>query len=143
MYVQCHRQVAQRHQCVCMEDHPQPQYQLYSLGLVVERMFTLLVLHRDRMNVDLTIYIGGFNNWKEKIPLNLSEKDFTLIQYLPPGTYQYKFIVDGKWVHANDQPIQTGVLMFPSFLPSFLSFFLGSFVRHLLRSFAYINLLQI
>eukprot|EP00026_Physarum_polycephalum_P006375 Phypoly_transcript_06417.p1 GENE.Phypoly_transcript_06417~~Phypoly_transcript_06417.p1 ORF type:complete len:284 (+),score=58.28 Phypoly_transcript_06417:79-930(+) len=54
------------------------------------------------------VYItGGFNNWKEKIPLNLSEKDFTLIQYLPPGTYQYKFIVDGKWVHAPDQPIQT------------------------------------
>lgn len=55
-----------------------------------------------------SVYItGGFNNWKEKIPLNLSEKDFTLIQYLPVGTYQYKFIVDGKWVHAPDQPIQT------------------------------------
>jgi len=54
------------------------------------------------------VYItGAFNNWKEKIPLNLSEKDFTLIQYLPPGTYQYKFVVDGKWVHAADQPIQT------------------------------------
>jgi 5'-AMP-activated protein kinase regulatory beta subunit len=58
------------------------------------------------------VYItGGFNNWKEKIPLNLSEKDFTLIQYLPPGTYQYKFIVDGKWVHAPDQPIQTGIVL--------------------------------
>eukprot|EP01111_Echinosteliopsis_oligospora_P013997 TRINITY_DN5177_c0_g1_i1.p1 TRINITY_DN5177_c0_g1~~TRINITY_DN5177_c0_g1_i1.p1 ORF type:complete len:299 (-),score=98.68 TRINITY_DN5177_c0_g1_i1:58-954(-) len=54
------------------------------------------------------VYItGAFNGWKEKIPLNLSEKDFTAIQYLPPGVYQYKFIVDGKWVHAADQPIQT------------------------------------
>jgi len=54
------------------------------------------------------VYITGtFNNWKEKIPLNMSEKDFTIIQNLPPGVYQYKFVVDGKWVHAQDQSIST------------------------------------
>ncbi|EFA86476.1 putative glycoside hydrolase [Heterostelium album PN500] len=48
---------------------------------------------------------GSFNNWKEKIPLSHSEKDFTLIYNLPPGVHQYKFIVDGKWVHSSDQPV--------------------------------------
>ncbi|EGG21316.1 hypothetical protein DFA_01197 [Cavenderia fasciculata] len=48
---------------------------------------------------------GSFNNWKEKIPLSHSEKDFTLIYNLPPGVHQYKFIVDGKWVHSSEQPV--------------------------------------
>eukprot|EP01098_Paradermamoeba_levis_P015620 TRINITY_DN802_c0_g1_i1.p1 TRINITY_DN802_c0_g1~~TRINITY_DN802_c0_g1_i1.p1 ORF type:complete len:248 (-),score=55.45 TRINITY_DN802_c0_g1_i1:281-1024(-) len=47
---------------------------------------------------------GSFNNWKEKLPLNRSDKDFTLIQNLPAGQYQYKFIVDGKWKYDPDQP---------------------------------------
>ncbi|GAM25701.1 hypothetical protein SAMD00019534_088760 [Acytostelium subglobosum LB1] len=52
------------------------------------------------------VYIAGsFNNWKEKIPLSHSEKDFTLIYNLPPGVHQYKFIVDGKWVHSSEQPV--------------------------------------
>lgn len=34
-----------------------------------------------------------------------SNKDFTTIQYLPAGVHQYKFIVDGKWRHAPDQPM--------------------------------------
>lgn len=53
---------------------------------------------------------GSFNGWKEKIPLSKSEHDFTIIQNLPPGVHQYKFIVDGKWRHATDQPIATDVL---------------------------------
>eukprot|EP01102_Stenamoeba_stenopodia_P012753 TRINITY_DN4056_c0_g1_i1.p1 TRINITY_DN4056_c0_g1~~TRINITY_DN4056_c0_g1_i1.p1 ORF type:complete len:262 (-),score=62.72 TRINITY_DN4056_c0_g1_i1:123-908(-) len=52
---------------------------------------------------------GSFNGWKEKIPLSKSEHDFTIIQNLPPGVHQYKFIVDGKWRHATDQPIATDV----------------------------------
>mmetsp|Transcript_36843 Transcript_36843/g.92338 ORF Transcript_36843/g.92338 Transcript_36843/m.92338 type:complete len:260 (-) Transcript_36843:232-1011(-) len=52
------------------------------------------------------VYVTGtFNNWQERIPLHKSEKDFTLIFDLQPGTYQYKFIVDGKWKHALDQAV--------------------------------------
>ena len=52
------------------------------------------------------VYVTGtFNSWREKIPMRKSNKDFTTIQYLPPGVHQYKFIVDGKWRHAPDQPI--------------------------------------
>eukprot|EP01104_Vermistella_antarctica_P014184 TRINITY_DN4422_c0_g1_i1.p1 TRINITY_DN4422_c0_g1~~TRINITY_DN4422_c0_g1_i1.p1 ORF type:complete len:255 (-),score=41.35 TRINITY_DN4422_c0_g1_i1:123-887(-) len=56
------------------------------------------------------VYVtGSFNNWSTKIPLNKSERDFTTIQYLPPGVHQYKFIVDGRWQHAHDQPIAADV----------------------------------
>lgn len=43
---------------------------------------------------------GSWNNWK---PRNLiyNEKDDTwqLSLALRPGTYQYKYIVDGEWIH--------------------------------------------
>ncbi|KAF2077939.1 hypothetical protein CYY_000740 [Polysphondylium violaceum] len=56
------------------------------------------------------VYISGsFNNWKEKIPLSHSEKDFTLIYNLPPGVHQYKYIVDGKWIHSTEQPVAADI----------------------------------
>jgi hypothetical protein len=41
--------------------------------------------------------IGTFTEWKEKISMKSSHNDFTIIQNLPPGVYQYRYIVDGKW----------------------------------------------
>ena len=36
------------------------------------------------------VYITGtFNDWKEKIPLTMSERDFTLIKNLPPGLHLF------------------------------------------------------
>ena len=32
-----------------------------------------------------------------------SGKDFVAIKLLPPGVYQYKFIVDGEWKYAPEQ----------------------------------------
>ncbi|KYQ93611.1 putative glycoside hydrolase [Tieghemostelium lacteum] len=56
------------------------------------------------------VYISGsFNNWKEKLPLSHSEKDFTLIYNLPPGVHQYKYIVDGKWLHSTEQPVAADI----------------------------------
>ena len=38
------------------------------------------------------VYLTGtFCNWKDKIPLNKSEKDFSTILELPPGVHQYVF----------------------------------------------------
>jgi Glycogen recognition site of AMP-activated protein kinase len=58
------------------------------------------------------VYVtGSFNEWKEKIPLTVTSADtiFSVVCNLPPGSYQYKFIVDGEWVHATDQKITTGL----------------------------------
>lgn len=43
---------------------------------------------------------GTFNNWdSEKHQLEYSEEEncYILLIELPPGTYQYKFLVNGKW----------------------------------------------
>ncbi len=76
------------------------------------------------------VWLGTWNNWQDVIPLNRSEHDFTAIIDLPPGVHQYaptmcqkpvtdcigsrqnlknryKYIVDGKWTHAADQPVAT------------------------------------
>ncbi|KAI3375009.1 hypothetical protein L3Q82_021537 [Scortum barcoo] len=57
------------------------------------------------------VYIAGsFNNWSTKIPLNKSHNDFVAILDLPEGEHQYKFFVDGQWVHDPLEPVVTSQL---------------------------------
>ncbi|XP_066547820.1 5'-AMP-activated protein kinase subunit beta-2 isoform X2 [Amia ocellicauda] len=54
------------------------------------------------------VYIAGsFNNWSTKIPLNKSHNDFVAILDLLEGEHQYKFFVDGQWVHDPSEPVVT------------------------------------
>lgn len=50
---------------------------------------------------------GSFNNWKNKIPLAKSNGDFYTILELPEGDHQYKFYVDGQWLHNASEPTTT------------------------------------
>uniref|UniRef100_A0A8C9X9M4 Protein kinase AMP-activated non-catalytic subunit beta 2 n=1 Tax=Sander lucioperca TaxID=283035 RepID=A0A8C9X9M4_SANLU len=57
------------------------------------------------------VYIAGsFNNWSTKIPLNKSHNDFVAILDLPEGEHQYKFFVDGQWVHDPSEAVVTSQL---------------------------------
>lgn len=47
---------------------------------------------------------GSWDNWKSRVPLQRSGKDFTIMKVLPSGVYQFRFIVDGRWRHAPDLP---------------------------------------
>jgi hypothetical protein len=47
---------------------------------------------------------GSFDNWTTRQPLQHTGKDWTIIKLLPPGVYQYKFIVDGDWRYDPNQP---------------------------------------
>mmetsp|Transcript_23690 Transcript_23690/g.56546 ORF Transcript_23690/g.56546 Transcript_23690/m.56546 type:complete len:273 (-) Transcript_23690:203-1021(-) len=47
---------------------------------------------------------GSFDNWTTRQELQRSGKDFTIVKLLPPGVYQYKFIVDGEWKYDPEQP---------------------------------------
>lgn len=50
------------------------------------------------------VYISGtFSDWKP-IPMVHSHGDFALILDVPEGDHQYKFQVDGQWIHASNQP---------------------------------------
>jgi 5'-AMP-activated protein kinase regulatory beta subunit len=46
-----------------------------------------------------TVHLAGsWDQWKRKIPLVRSTNDFSTIINLNPGRYEYKFLVDGKWI---------------------------------------------
>eukprot|EP01017_Pseudomicrothorax_dubius_P018227 TRINITY_DN2023_c0_g1_i3.p1 TRINITY_DN2023_c0_g1~~TRINITY_DN2023_c0_g1_i3.p1 ORF type:complete len:261 (-),score=32.28 TRINITY_DN2023_c0_g1_i3:312-1094(-) len=45
---------------------------------------------------------GTFTNWTDHIPMERQGDEFIQVLRLPPGTYQYKFIVDGIWTVSND-----------------------------------------
>uniref|UniRef100_A0A023G4I0 5'-AMP-activated protein kinase subunit beta-1 n=1 Tax=Amblyomma triste TaxID=251400 RepID=A0A023G4I0_AMBTT len=46
---------------------------------------------------------GTFTNWKP-IPMVHSHGDFVVILDVPEGDHQYKFMVDGQWVHDQNEP---------------------------------------
>ncbi|XP_021357013.1 5'-AMP-activated protein kinase subunit beta-2-like isoform X1 [Mizuhopecten yessoensis] len=51
------------------------------------------------------VYISGtFNQWRQKIPLAKSHGNFITILDLPEGEHQYKFHVDGQWIHGGEEP---------------------------------------
>lgn len=44
---------------------------------------------------------GAWDNWSARVSLNrISPTDFSIHITLPPGTYQYKYIVDGSWKYV-------------------------------------------
>lgn len=49
---------------------------------------------------------GSFNGWEPgKTPMKGDGKGtFKAIVMLPPGTYQYRMVVDGQWVNDPDAP---------------------------------------
>ncbi|KXJ27495.1 5'-AMP-activated protein kinase subunit beta-2 [Exaiptasia diaphana] len=47
---------------------------------------------------------GSFNEWKTRIPMTYSHNEFTAIIELPEGEHEYKFCVDGKWIHDPNLP---------------------------------------
>ncbi|CAE7444885.1 KINB2 [Symbiodinium natans] len=66
----------------------------------------------DRIPVVFTWTHGGqnvflaasFNGWRDQIPMVRSGQEFSVVQELPRGVHQYKFIVDDQWRFAPDQP---------------------------------------
>mmetsp|Transcript_6703 Transcript_6703/g.11529 ORF Transcript_6703/g.11529 Transcript_6703/m.11529 type:complete len:484 (-) Transcript_6703:962-2413(-) len=52
--------------------------------------------------------VGSFNEWQA--PVEMERKDgmiFSLVQDLKPGTYQFRFIVDGTYKHSESHSITT------------------------------------
>lgn len=51
--------------------------------------------------------IGNFNGWGEPVRMNDDDEDgvWIAIARLDPGTYEYKFIVDGNWQNDPSNPV--------------------------------------
>nr|POE83682.1 snf1-related protein kinase regulatory subunit beta-2 [Quercus suber] len=47
---------------------------------------------------------GSWDDWRTRLPLQRSGKDFTIMKVLPSGVYQYRFVVDGHWRYAPELP---------------------------------------
>ncbi|CAN6443295.1 unnamed protein product [Victoria cruziana] len=47
---------------------------------------------------------GSWDNWISRKALISAGKDHVILLVLPPGLYQYKFIVDGEWRYIPDLP---------------------------------------
>lgn len=51
------------------------------------------------------VLAGSFNGWKTKgLKMKKVEKGWAVNLELPVGRYEYKFIVDGNWIHDPDNP---------------------------------------
>lgn len=47
---------------------------------------------------------GSFTDWNTRIPMSLSNGEFATIIELPEGEHQFKFYVDGLWIHDPNLP---------------------------------------
>jgi hypothetical protein len=69
----------------------------------------VVVRFRDAAARDVRI-AGDFNGWvpdkgvRSSIDLEGGTRVWTKILQLPPGTYQYRYVVDGEWRSDPDQP---------------------------------------
>ena len=45
---------------------------------------------------------GDWNNWKPVAMKKQKDGSFAVTLDIPPGRYEYKFILDGNWVHDPD-----------------------------------------
>lgn len=54
------------------------------------------------------VYLAGdFNGWQPSAERMMGRQGrFTLKKRLPPGEYQYKFVVDGEWQADPQAPVQ-------------------------------------
>lgn len=56
-------------------------------------------------NAQEIILSGSFNNWdEEEITMTKTDGGWILRADLPPGRYEYKFIVNGEWMHDPSCP---------------------------------------
>eukprot|EP00056_Hartaetosiga_gracilis_P003221 m.61058 g.61058 ORF g.61058 m.61058 type:complete len:293 (+) comp11375_c1_seq1:44-922(+) len=54
---------------------------------------------------------GSFNNWTDEISLQLqTDGSFSVSLTVPPGKYEYKYLVDGEWKVDANAPVVTNQL---------------------------------
>ena len=67
-----------------------------------EKKLYPVVFRWDGRGHDVSVS-GSFNNWQTNLPLYSSQGDLSTIVELPEGPHQYKFFVDGGWVHDPNE----------------------------------------
>ncbi|HNY03889.1 MAG TPA: glycogen-binding domain-containing protein, partial [Bacteroidales bacterium] len=71
-----------------------------------DTLFFSLKGHTDATKVVLS---GNFNGWNhEELTMTKTRAGWVLPYVLAPGNYEYKFIVDGKWIADPENPYTAG-----------------------------------
>jgi hypothetical protein len=62
---------------------------------------------KGKLKAKRVILTGSFNHWNEQaIIMNKSDTGWETRMDLPPGIYEYKYIIDGEWTHDKSNPLQ-------------------------------------
>lgn len=70
---------------------------------------TVLFMLKGYQTAEKVILSGTFNNWSwNELTLNKVPGGWELPYVLGPGNYEYKFIVDGKWITDPENPCTVG-----------------------------------
>ena len=91
----------------------------FNISLIRDRIESPILLPNGKVRFQLyapsatTVYVAGeFNDWNwrrdqdKSIPLEKGEDDIWRVDvYIPPGRYQYKFVIDGTtWILDPSNP---------------------------------------
>ncbi len=64
---------------------------------------------KDHTTANKVVLTGSFNNWDEnELVMDKTSTGWQMAYVIGPGNYEYKFIVDGKWITDPDNPFTTG-----------------------------------
>lgn len=64
---------------------------------------------KDHTAIRKVILSGSFNAWnQEELSMQKTKEGWTLPYVLAPGNYEYKFILDGRWITDPDNPVTVG-----------------------------------
>jgi 1,4-alpha-glucan branching enzyme len=86
------------------------------LGIGDSYLFSL----RGYSSAQQVILAGSFNNWRtDELLMNKVADGWVLRYILPPGTHEYKFIVDGRWITDPANPCTDGTGDFVNSVMSF------------------------
>jgi hypothetical protein len=63
----------------------------------------------DNISAEKVILSGSFNNWSgNELLMNKTATGWELNYAIPPGNYEYKFIIDGIWTNDKENPYLMG-----------------------------------
>ncbi|PXF47794.1 SNF1-related protein kinase regulatory subunit beta-2 [Gracilariopsis chorda] len=72
-----------------------------------KRAVVSFVYHVDARHADVSVK-GSWDQWQKQLPLVPSEHGYWHSNTaLPPGSFLFKFVVDGKWTHSTQYEVQS------------------------------------
>ncbi len=80
-------------------------YEYHDQDYLLEQTGPTRFFLKGNLDAQKVILTGSFNNWNEsELQMKPTDEGWQLDLHLPTGRHEYKFIVDGKWMHDPENP---------------------------------------